>query len=149
MTETELRKALQNPDLLALNRELFDVGRTPDAPSPASVGQTARRNKYNARRTQVDGITFDSAAEARRYGELKRCEMAGEISNLRCQVKFPIHVNSRHIADYIADFVYHDEQGRFVVEDVKSVATRTPVYRLKRKLIEAIYKFTITEVVQP
>lgn len=48
---------------------------------------------------------------------------------------------------YVADFVYVDaETGRTVVEDVKSKATRTPEYIIKRKLMLWIYGIQIKEV---
>lgn len=136
MTEKELAEILRNNDQLSADGF---------APSPSATVQAARRNKYNAKRTEVDDIVFASAAEARRYSELKLCEMAGEISNLKRQVRFPIHVNATHISDYIADFTYYQD-GRYVVEDVKSEPTKTPVYLLKKKLVEALYKLIITEV---
>lgn len=135
MTERDLMKLLQtNPDLSVDGY---------DAPSPSAAVQAGRRNKFNAQRTEMDGRTFDSKAESVRYAELRLREQAGEISNLRCQVKFPIAVNGVHVCDYIADFTYYAD-GQFVVEDVKGM--KTPVYRLKKKLTEAIYKFEIVEV---
>jgi hypothetical protein len=50
-------------------------------------------NKYHARKTELDGYIFDSKAEARRYSELKLLEVAGKISNLQLQPKYPIVVN--------------------------------------------------------
>ena len=46
------------------------------------------RSKYGARKTIVDGITFDSKKEANRYRELKLLEDAGEIEKLKMQVAF-------------------------------------------------------------
>jgi hypothetical protein len=104
-----------------------------------------RRHKYGARRTVVGGIAFASAREARRYGELKILERAGRITGLELQPRFRLVVNGRHVGDYLADFRYV-EGGRSVVEDVKSPPTRTPVYRLKRKLMAALYGIEIREV---
>jgi hypothetical protein len=40
----------------------------------------------------------------------------------------------------VADFAYFDpSRERRIVEDVKSPATKTPLYKLKRALVEAIY----------
>ena len=47
-------------------------------------------SKYGAIRTTVDGVTFASKAEARRYAELKLLEQAGEIKGLELQPKFDI-----------------------------------------------------------
>lgn len=104
-----------------------------------------KRNKYRARKIEVDGITFDSKAEARRYGELRLLEQAREISGLELQPKFDIKVNDKKICTWKGDFRYWCNRGRgWVLEDVKGV--RTPVYRLKKKLVEALYDIEITEV---
>lgn len=106
---------------------------------------TERQSKYNAIKTEVDGRVFASRREARRYEELVILEKAGEISGLVCQPNFRITVNEKHICNYIADFQYTDEiKDELVVEDVKGM--KTPVYKLKKKLFEALYGFTITEI---
>ena len=110
-----------------------------------AVGEN-RASKYHATRTEVDGYVFASKAEARRYSELKLLEAAGEIDGLVLQPVFPIVVNDVKICKYIADFSYYSGQERFI-EDVKSAATKKiPVYRLKKKLVEAIYGIAIAEV---
>jgi len=93
----------------------------------------------------VDGLTFDSKREAARYGELKLLARAKVIDHLECQVSFPIVINGKRICEYRADFVFVDKSSSSrCVEDVKGV--RTPVYRLKKKLVEALYSVTIREV---
>ena len=85
---------------------------------------------------------------------LKDLEKQGEIKNLRLQVPFVLipsqkDENRKTIerpCKYIADIVYTDKDGREVVEDVKSRATRTPEYRIKRKLMLEKYKIRIREV---
>ena len=108
-----------------------------------------RQHKYRAQPTKVDGIRFDSKAEARRYGELKMLQQANEIADLEIQPKFSIDVNGKHICDYIADFRYRNvryDQG-VVVEDVKSEPVRkNRAYRLKVKLMAAVHGISITEV---
>lgn len=94
------------------------------------------RSKFGAVKTEIDGITFASKAEAKRYGELKLLQRAGLIRDLEVQPKFPLIINGVTVATYIADFAYFEGDAR-VVEDVKGV--RTPVYILKRKLVEALY----------
>lgn len=107
-----------------------------------------RRPKYGNRKTVVDGITFDSAREAKRYGELLLLYKAGEIGEPALQPEFKIVVNGVEICKYRADFSYRvldpPYHLRIVVEDVKGV--RTPVYRLKKKLVEALYGIQIREV---
>lgn len=100
-------------------------------------------SKYGAVRTEVDGIVFASKSEARRYSELKLAQAAGEISGLELQVKYPLVVNGVKVADYVCDFRYRERGRGLVVEDRKGM--RTPVYRLKRKLMKAIHGIDIFE----
>jgi len=101
-------------------------------------------HKYGARPCVVDGIKFQSRKEADRYAELKLLERADKVRDVRCQVRMPIEVNCIHIADYICDFVYWDMDKRCRVwEDVKGF--RTDVYRLKKKLVEALFGISILE----
>jgi hypothetical protein len=110
------------------------------------------QSKYRNRKTTVDGVTYDSAKEARRGAELRLLERAGKIQDLCAQVKYTLipaqkrdgKVIERAVT-YIADFVYK-ENGETVVEDVKSPATRTPVYRLKKKLLLWEYGIQVREV---
>lgn len=96
--------------------------------------------------TEVDGVAFSSKKEARRYGELRLLERAGEITGLKVQPSFPLDVNGVPICRYVGDFEYRREGVR-VVEDVKSPVTRKhPVYRIKAKLFAAVFGFQITEV---
>lgn len=102
-------------------------------------------NKFGAISTTVDGIRFASRAEAKRYGELCILQKAGLISDLKCQPRYELSVNGVRVCEYIADFSYI-ERGKGVVEDVKSPATRTPVYLLKKKLMKAIHGLEVVEV---
>jgi len=102
-----------------------------------------RGNKYGAVRTTIDGITFDSKREAKRWVELQLLSRAGHITNLLRQVKFPIVVNGHPIGLYIADFTYLKD-GQRVVEDSKGL--RTDLYRWKRKLVKAVLGVDIVEV---
>lgn len=105
-------------------------------------------SKYGAVPTDVDGIRFASKAEARRYGELSLMEYAGEIHELELQPAYDLVVNGVKIGKYVADFRYVlADTGAVVVEDVKGGnATKTPVYRLKAKLVRALYGVEISEV---
>ncbi len=98
-----------------------------------------RRSKYGAKKTVVDGITFDSKKEAARYGELKLLEKAGVIWKLELQPRFLLLPGFRYEGkairkiEYIADFRYVDkETGQEVVEDVKGA--KTEIYKIKKKL---------------
>jgi hypothetical protein len=102
--------------------------------------------KYRNKATHVDGIRFASKAEAKRWGELCLLERAGEIHDLKRQVPFPLYVNDKLVARYVADATYRQTtDGVLVVEDVKG-APLTDVFRLKAKMFEAHYGYPITIV---
>lgn len=110
-------------------------------------GQPApKANKYGAKKITLYGFTFDSMGEAKRWNELILLQKVGEISNLQRQIKFVLTVNNQLICKYIADFVYQDKDGNKVVEDFKSPITKKKSeYRIKKKLMQAIYNITILE----
>lgn len=103
------------------------------------------RNKFGAQRTVRDGVSFHSKKEADRYSELSILERGGIITGLKLQVPFDLFVNGMKICRYIADSVYI-EDGKQIVEDVKSKATLTPEYRIKKKLMKAILSIDIREI---
>lgn len=98
-----------------------------------------RSGKYNATKVQADNITFNSKAEHRRYCELKLLLQAGEISNLAVHPKLELKIGNQLAANYVADFNYIEGGKQLVWEDVKSPATETPVFKLKKRLIEILY----------
>lgn len=121
--------------------------------------------KFGNKKSTVDGILFDSKKEADRYLELKLMERLGTIRDLQRQVAFELipaqherfarySKKGRRLKDgirciekkcvYIADFVY-EQDGKTVVEDVKSKATRTPEYIIKRKLMLERFGIRIRE----
>jgi hypothetical protein len=88
------------------------------------------RTKYGAKKTQVGEVTFDSKKEAQRFMELQLLERAGEISNLRRQVKIdlmgqhrPLYTRTGRKMRYTADFAYV-EDGVEVIEECKGHWTR-------------------------
>ena len=109
-------------------------------------------SKYNSKKTTVDGFTFDSKKEAKRYLELKQMEKDGLIHNLQLQVPFELipsfeilvdgKKRKRRKMEYIADFVYYINNTR-IVEDVKG--RKTEVYKIKKKIFEYKFKETIKE----
>lgn len=104
-------------------------------------------NKYRALKTRIDGITFDSQLEAKRYAQLRLLERGGAISCLQYQVPYTLIAKSKYGREikYVADFVYQ-ENGKEVVEDTKSKATKTPLYRLKKRLMAEKYGIEIREI---
>lgn len=121
-------------------------------------------NKYHNSAVIVDGISFQSRKEARRWRELKLMESAGMIHGLTRQKKFVLipaqrepdtvgkrggkhkgKLIEREVA-YYADYSYYDKDGNEVVEDVKSPATRTKDYIVKRKMMLYVHGIRIREI---
>lgn len=107
-------------------------------------------SKYRNIKTMTDdGIVHDSKKEAQRWTELSVMQRAGYIKDLQRQVKFELipKQDGERACYYIADFVYKDSVlGRTIVEDVKSKATKTDVYKIKRKLMLYRYGIKIQEI---
>lgn len=109
----------------------------------------SRRGKYNANGQKIDGHWFASAAEAKRYVQLKDMQQDDLIEDLVLQPSYPIIHNGKPITTYRADFRYVvlNELKRseaVVVEDVKGMIT--DVYLIKKKLVEAQYNLKINEI---
>lgn len=124
-------------------------------PAPA---KRPKPGKYRNVKTEENGIKFDSKKEAKRYLELMARREAGEIDDLRLQVNFtlqegytkPDGERVRAIV-YKADFTYkkRDANGRYtlyIVEDVKSKATKTRTYEIKKKLMREKFRIEVQEV---
>ena len=95
--------------------------------------------KFKNKPTLLDGIKFDSKKEAARYAELKILEKQGMIKDLSCQPRIPLFVNGVTIGHYVGDFKYWRD-GEMIIEDVKSPATKTPVYRLNMQVGSVNYR---------
>ena len=103
-------------------------------------------NKYGARKTVVDGITFASKREAARWCDLKLMLRAGLIRDLERQVPLEIvpKTDKHRARYYIADFVYTETgTSRKVYEDTKGCATQ--VYQLKKAIVYWRYGIDIVE----
>ena len=140
-------------------------GRGP-IPSPATDAPHKARKYHNkpTERVTASGavLRFDSQKEARRYDELIALERAGTIRELRMQVDFTLQEaytdgEGRRVRAirYRADFTYVLAKGtvggytfldQLVVEDVKSRATKTKQYIMKRKLMKERFDIDIQEV---
>lgn len=126
-----------------------------------------KKNKYNAKKVEYDGLLFDSQKEVLRYKELSLLRSEGIISNLQRQVKYVLIPTQREPAvlgprgevkpgklienecSYIADFVYTvNETGETVVEDVKGYkkGEAYKVFTIKRKLMLFVYGIQVKEV---
>lgn len=120
-----------------------------------------KANKYKNKSTKatIDGKenVFDSGKEMKRYWVLESRQLSGEISELKRQVKFTLipaqyadvkgkRTCIERAVSYYADFTYI-ENGKLVVEDVKSKVTKSlPAYILKRKMMLYFHSIQIKEV---
>ena len=121
--------------------------------------------KYHSKKTTVDGITFDSKHEAYRYCELELLLKSGKIKDLELQKEFELipaqyefvengvdrkgqpkrkKVCVERAVRYKADFCYFNEDGEYMVEDVKGF--RTKEYAIKKKLMLLVHGIKIREV---
>ena len=100
-----------------------------------------RRSKFNNRPLRCrQNVMHQSTGEARRCDELHLMQQGGLIRDLEAhpQVRFRLDVDGHHICDYLADFVYYDnERKERVVEDVKGF--QTEISKFKLKLMAAIH----------
>ena len=112
---------------------------------PIRLGKT-KKNKYSAKKAVIDGITFDSIAESRRYGKLALMQRAGLISDLVTHPEFRIEMNGTLICRVILDFSYKNiTTGKTIYEDVKG-SKATAVCKIKRKLVEAVHGISVEEI---
>jgi hypothetical protein len=109
-----------------------------------------KKNKFGARKTESNNTVFDSKFESQVYQERLLQEQAGEISNLKLQVRFTLQeafrdrTGKKHRAiTWRADFVYI-ENGVNVAEDAKGFDTDGS--RVRRKLFARHYPDWILRV---
>ena len=109
-------------------------------------------NKYHNKKTTIDGMLFASKKEANYYIKLKLMQQAGIIWDLELQKKYVLQkaftFNDKTIREisYYADFVYKDKEGLHVVDIKGGKATKTDVYKLKKKLFIKKYGLDIEEI---
>lgn len=127
-----------------------------------------KKSKYGSKKITLDGSTFDSLKEYRRFRELAALEKVGEITDLKRQVEFELipaqfeEIQTGEIykrgalkgqpktktvcleksVKYIADFVYY-ENGKKIVEDTKGF--KTEKYIIKRKLMLYVHGIKIKQ----
>lgn len=107
------------------------------------MGKRRTKSKYGNKKVEIDGLTFDSKAEALYYSKLKKMHERGEILFFRTQPRYRLldgfeKDGKRHRPiDYIADFEVHHKDGSIEVVDVKGF--KTEVFKIKEKMFNAKY----------
>lgn len=114
------------------------------------VNLGASRSKYGNRRTYVAELdrTFDSQREADCAVRLLRRQQSGEIRNLEFQVRRELDVDGCTVCSYVSDFDYEErnEYGDWVLVVADAKGARTPVYRLKKRLMLACRGIDVVEL---
>lgn len=111
--------------------------------NPHITQVTKPKSKYGNKRVEFEGINFASKKECRVYIALRMRLRAGEISDLRLQVKYELNPGGTYSFKYLADFVFI-ENGEIKVADAKGY--RTKVYLKKKKLMLKVYGIEIVEL---
>ena len=108
------------------------------------TAQIQKARKYRNEPETTGGIRFDSKKEARRFRELQTMLQAGLIRELRLQQDFTLQ------EAYTTPDVCYERKTQTgwekIVEDVKSRATRTQKYIIKRKMMQDRYGIEIKEI---
>lgn len=107
-----------------------------------------KKSKYGNEKTIYKGEKYDSKREAdysKMLDTLKHSKNRAErVLKVERQVRYPIFIGQKHICNYYSDFRVRYGNGREEVIDVKGY--KTEVYKIKKKLVEAIYQFKIIEI---
>lgn len=110
-----------------------------------------RRGKYNVspkKERTLAGVTYMSKLEMQYRAHLNLLKKAkydeDKVISIEEQVPFKVEVNGKLICHYLLDFKVEYADGR--VEHVDTKGVITDIYRLKKKLVEALYPIKIKEV---
>ena len=105
--------------------------------------QKNKRHKYGAVKTVIDGIEFDSKAEALYYQLHKHDNGMKMQEKFVLMDKFRLNGKAYREIAYKPDFTFYDENGNLnKVVDVKGVLT--PEFKIKSKLFANRYGMQIT-----
>jgi len=109
-------------------------------------------NKYGAKKTVYNGITFDSKKEAQYCAKLdilkKSTHKENRVFDYELQVRYDIIVNDKKIGFYKLDFMVQYADGKIRYIDIKGCKKGAgyQLFRLKKKLVEALYNIKIEEL---
>lgn len=108
------------------------------------------KNKYGNKKTVVDGITFDSLAEAKYYEQLKWLLVNKQIKSFKLQPTFSLQDGFKKNGktyrkiEYVADFEVHHLDGSIEIVDVKGFETTD--FKIKKKLFNFKYPHKLSLV---
>lgn len=104
-----------------------------------SIPESEKPNKYRSKACKIDGITFQSTAEANYYYKLRMLVKAKKIAGFCRQPRFVITEgdDNTRCVEYVADFIEFHNDGTYRIVDVKGVQTH--VFKLKMKSLHEKY----------
>lgn len=105
-----------------------------------TTGGEKKKSKYNAHKTWVDGVCFDSKKEAEYYEYLKVMQKAGQIDGFMYHGKIVCvygNKSDRRAVTYETDFVILKPDGTYEIVDTKGFVTET--FKLKMKALSEKY----------
>lgn len=105
------------------------------------------QNKFRSRKTVVGGIKYDSKKEGNYANDLALLKRAGEIKDWSPKPRYDLVVNGKKICSIIPDFLITRNDDSLELHEVKSTATMTPTWSLKRKLFEALYPEIVYRII--
>ena len=147
-SKTDAERKKRNADRIHHAKSVVKKLATQPARNLDGTFKPVRASKYRSTRVVIDGLTFDSKAEAARWLQLVEMQDKGTISELERQVPYPCMVHGTLITTYRADFRYRINPGRLgqrtLIEDVKGPITAE--YRIKKKLVQALHPIEIIEL---
>jgi len=101
-----------------------------------------KKHKFNAVPVKEDGKYFDSTLEFNYFNHLKLLQKTGKVSFFLRQVPFELDLKNTKISKYFVDFQVFYTNGAIEFVDVKG--KETVVFKMKKKMVEALYPITIT-----
>lgn len=107
---------------------------------PSPVVTKTKKSKYNAEKTWIDGICFDSKLEGNFYLKLKQLLQAKEIAGFARQCRFVLNEGAgkeNRAIEYVADFIVLYKNGNFEIIDTKGIETKE--FSMKKKMFISKY----------
>lgn len=105
--------------------------------------------KFKNKKTEYNGVMFDSKKEVAYMQDLETLQLAGEVTKIERQIRMRLDVNGVHIAVYVLDFRVTYADGHVEHIDVKGYRNpKIPAYRvylMKKRLVEALHGVIIME----
>lgn len=105
------------------------------------MGYYRQAKQFNNRKTVVGGVTYDSIKEANYAGQLLLAKRGGLIKDFTPKPTFVLlGLDGTKVCKMIPDFLVTLPDGSEEAHEVKSKPSKTPVWRLKKKLFESQFK---------